>query len=447
MTELPADALNEVYAHIISRAPEHDIDPTLDRVVEVLDLLGNPHQAYRVIHVAGTNGKSSTSRMIDSLIREHGLRTGRFTSPHLTSVTERISVDGEPISDERFVEVWQDVAPYVHMVDAKNTAEGRPRLSFFEVLTVMAFAAFADAPIDVAIIEVGLGGLWDCTNVANGEVAVITPIALDHERFLGTTIKEVATQKAGIIKPDATVVISQQKDDALEVLLAAAAAKDDHVVRDGDQFEVLDRHVAVGGQMLTLRTTGGIYSELYLPLHGRHQAHNALVALAAAEALLTGGRALSGEIVEAAFAQITSPGRLELVRTSPTILVDGAHNPAGAEALADALDEVFALNRLVGVVGQMADKDVESFLSILEPVFSEIVVTTPISDRAMDIEALTELAVEVFGEDRVHRADRLDDAIDQAATLAESGGDSNSGVVITGSLITVAQARILLGVK
>lgn len=447
MTELPADALNEVYAHIISRAPEHDIDPTLDRVLEVLDLLGNPHRAYRVIHVAGTNGKSSTSRMVDALVREHGLRTGRFTSPHLTSVTERISVDGDPISDERFVEVWQDVAPYVHMVDAKNVAEGKPRLSFFEVLTVMAFAAFADAPIDVAIIEVGLGGLWDCTNVINGEVAVITPVALDHERFLGTTISEVATQKAGIIKPDATVVISQQKEAALDVLLAAAADKGDRVVRDGDQLEVLDRQVAVGGQLLTLRTTGGVYSELYLPLHGQHQAHNALAALAAVEALITGGSALSGEIVETAFAQVTSPGRLELVRTSPTILVDGAHNPAGAEALADALEEAFAFNRLIGVVGQMADKDVESFLSILEPILTEIVITAPISDRAMDVESLTAFASEVFGEDRVHRADRLDDAIDQAATLAESGGEPNSGVVITGSLITVAQARILLGAK
>ncbi len=438
-------AADQVYAQILTRAPEHDIDPTLDRVRAVCELLGDPQHAYRVVHITGTNGKTSTARMVDRLVREHGLRTGRFTSPHLTRVTERISIDGEPISDERFVQVWRDVAPYVEIVDSRERAAGRPGLSFFEVFTVMAFAAFADAPVDVAVLEVGMGGRWDATNVADGEVAVITPVAMDHERYLGHTLTQIAREKAGIIKDGATVVLGPQRDAAESVLVEAAAVHGARLVRDGVDIAVVERQVAVGGQLLVLRGLGGVYADVFVPLHGEHQAHNALLALVATEALITGGAALDGDVVGAAFADVDSPGRLEVVRVSPSILVDGAHNPAGVEALRAAVGESFAYTRLVGVVGVMADKDVEGVLAGLEPMLDEVVVTRASTPRAMDVADLAEVARDVFGEERVIVADRLDDAIDRAVARAEVDDSHGAGVLVTGSLLLVAEARILLG--
>lgn len=438
-------AADEVYAGILERAPEHDIDPTLDRVRAVCELLGDPQRAYRVVHVTGTNGKTSTARMIERLVREHGLRTGRFTSPHLTRVTERIAVDGEPISDELFVATWQDVAPYVHMVDVQEQAAGRPRLSFFEVFTVMAFAAFADAPVDVAVIEVGMGGRWDATNVADGEVAVITPVAYDHERWLGHTLVEIAGEKAGIVKDGATLVLATQDEDAEGVILQAAAERGARVIREGIDVDVVERRVAVGGQLLTLRGTGGVYTDVFLPMHGEHQAHNALAALVATEALMAGGAALEGGIVEVAFADVDSPGRLEIVRTSPTILVDAAHNPAGAQALVTAVEEAFAFQRVVGVFGVMADKDPENILAVLEPVLDEIVLTRASTPRAMEVDDLAEIAEDVFGEDRVHVRERLDDAVTLAADLAERDVERGAAVLVTGSILLVAEARTLLG--
>jgi dihydrofolate synthase/folylpolyglutamate synthase len=443
------EAFEAVRREIAARAPEFDIDPTMARVERVLELLGDPHRAYRTVHITGTNGKSSTARMTERLVREHGLRTGRFTSPHLTSVTERIAVDGEPLTPERFVEVFEDVAPYIGVADRESEEQGGPRLSFFEVLTVMAFAAFADAPVDVAIIEVGMGGTWDSTNVVDGEVAVITPVAMDHERWLGSTIEEIATEKSGIIKKGAVAVVAEQTDAALEPILARAQSVNAHLIREGIDLDVADRRIAVGGQLLDQRTPAGVYTEIFLPLHGAHQAHNALLALAATEALLSGGRALGAEIVEAAFADVDAPGRLELVRSSPTVLVDVAHNPAGAEALVDSLGESFNLERVVAVVAVMADKDSEGFLSVLEPVIAEIVVTRNSSDRSADPEDLAEVAREVFGEDRVHVAGRLDEALQIAADLAEAdelaGAAAGTGVLVTGSVVTVADARALVG--
>ena len=439
------EAAGEVYQAILSRAPEHDFSPTLDRVLAVCDLLGDPQKAFRTVHLTGTNGKTSTSRMVDRLVREHGLRTGRFTSPHLTSVRERIAIDGEPVSAERFVEIWQDVAPYVHMVDTRTIAAGGPRMSFFEVLTAMAFAAFADAPIDVAIIEVGMGGVWDATNVVDGEVAVITPIALDHERWLGHDLVSIAGEKSGIIKDGASVVMSTQTEDVEGVLLAAAAAAGARVVREGVDVDVTERSIAVGGQLLSLRGLGGIYTEVFLPLYGAHQAHNALLALVATEALLTGGAALDGDVVGAAFADVDSPGRLEVLRSSPTIIVDAAHNPAGIEALVAGVEEAFEFTRLVGVVGVLQDKDAESILAGLEPLLAEVVVTRSSSPRSFDVVDLEEVANEVFGEDRVHAVERLDDALNHAVELAEGEEQYGAGVLVTGSITMVADVRILLG--
>lgn len=442
------EALREVYAGILDRSPEHDFEPTLDRVRAVCELLGDPQRAYRVVHVTGTNGKTSTSRMTERLLREHGLRTGRFTSPHLTSVTERIAIDGEPISADRFVEVWNDVAPYVHMVDQQSLAAGGPRLSFFEVLTVMAFAAFADAPVDVAVIEVGIGGTWDSTNVVESEVAVITPISHDHERWLGHDLVDIAGQKAGILKDGATLVLAAQREEVDGVVLAVAAEHGNRVLREGIDLEVVERRVAVGGQLLSLRTTGGLYTEVFLPLHGAHQAHNALLALAAAEAVLRDGGALAADAVEAAFADMDSPGRLEVVRRSPTVLVDAAHNTAGAEALVAGVQEAFSFERLVGVVGILQDKDAEQILGELEPLLDEVVITRSSSVRAIEVDELAAIAVEVFGEDRVHAEDRLDHALNRAVELAEQATEgplTGAGVLVSGSVTMAAEARILLG--
>jgi dihydrofolate synthase/folylpolyglutamate synthase len=436
----------EVERAILARTPEHDITPSLDRIRDLLDLLGSPQDAAPVIHVAGTNGKTSTTRMVDALLREFGLRTGRFTSPHLHSVRERICLDGEPIDPERFVATYDDVAPYLHLVDDRNDV----KLSFFEVLTAMGYAAFADAPVDAAVVEIGMGGSWDATNVADAKVAVVTPIAVDHVRFLGSTVEQIAAEKAGIIKAGSYGVIAQQPVAAAEVLLRRSVEVGAIVAREGLEFGVLSRTLAVGGQVLGLRGLAGEYPEVFLPLMGAHQAHNAAVALAAVEAFLGGGHAergpLDAEVVRAAFAKVSSPGRLEVVRRSPTVVVDAAHNPAGARATAEAIQESFGFTRLVGVFAAMADKDVRGMLEALEPVLAEVVVTQVGSERAMPADDLAAVAVEVFGADRVDVTPRLDQAIDNAVTLAEEEGDlGGAGVLVTGSIVTVAEARTLLG--
>ncbi|MDT3397803.1 folylpolyglutamate synthase/dihydrofolate synthase family protein [Streptomyces sp. B1866] len=447
----PADpeldqALHEVEAELATRWGETKLDPSRVRIEALLDVLGAPQRAYPSIHITGTNGKTSTARMIEALLGAFELRTGRYTSPHVQSITERISLDGAPIAAERFVETFRDIRPYVEMTDAAQ----KYRLSFFEVLTAMAFAAFADAPVDVAVVEVGMGGEWDATNVIDAGVAVVTPISLDHTDRLGATPDLIAAEKAGIVKPDAVVVLAQQPVEAASVLLKRAVEVDATVVREGMEFGVLAREVAVGGQLLTLRGLGGEYADVFLPLHGAHQAHNASVALAAVEAFFgvgtTRAEPLDADTVREAFAAATSPGRLEVVRQGPTVVLDAAHNPAGARAAAEAVGEAFGFSRLVGVLGASADKDVRGILEAFEPVFAEIVVTRNSSHRAMDVDALAAVAVEIFGADRVQVEPRLDDALEAAVTLAESEAEfAGAGVLVTGSVITVGEARLLLG--
>jgi dihydrofolate synthase/folylpolyglutamate synthase len=435
-------SVERVEAALAKRWPESKLDPSLDRIGALVDLLGHPQRAYPLIHVTGTNGKTSTARMIDAVLREFGVRTGRYTSPHVESVTERISFDGESIEADRFATAYDDVAPYLDLVDARSDVP----LSYFEVLTAMAYAAFADAPVDVAIVEVGMGGAWDATNVGDGQVAVITPVALDHAEFLGGTIAEVAAEKAGIIKPGALAVLAQQPLEAAEVLLRRAVEVEATVAREGLEFGVLNRVVAVGGQLLTLQGLGGEYDEVFLPLFGAHQAHNAACALAAVEAFLGAGRdRLDLYPVRAAFASVSSPGRLEVVRRSPTIVLDAAHNPAGAEATADALREAFSFTSLVGVIGVLADKDAHGLLEAFEPVLDHVVVTASSSVRALPAELLGHLAADVFGADRVEVVPRLDDAVDAAVRQAEDVGDlGGAGVLVTGSITTVGEARLLL---
>jgi dihydrofolate synthase/folylpolyglutamate synthase len=448
MTELPdarlAQTITEVDDALQSRWPESRIEPSLDRIRAFATLLGDPQQAYPVIHLTGTNGKTSTSRMIDTLLRAHDLRTGRFTSPHLERINERISVDGEPLTDAEFVRAFNDVAPYTHLVDA---AQPHP-LSFFETIVGMAYAAFADAPVDVAIVEVGMGGLWDATNVADGAVAVVTPIGVDHAAYLGTSVEEIAMEKAGIIKPGATAVLAEQLPGPAEVLLRRCAEVEATPVREGLEFGVVSRVPAVGGQLLTLKGLHAQYDDVFLPLYGAHQSQNAATALAAVEAFL-GDQALDADLVRDAFGRMTSPGRLEIIRRSPMILLDAAHNPHGAAAAADALDDSFAFSPLIGVIGVMSDKEYEGVLAAFEPHLAHVVVTQNSTARALPAAELAATAREVFGADRVTVAPRLADAIDEATALAEggdSGGSSigSGAVLVTGSVVTVGEARAML---
>jgi dihydrofolate synthase / folylpolyglutamate synthase len=444
-----------VEAVLDRRWPETVMEPDLERISTLVELLGDPHRGYPIVHITGTNGKTSTARMIDALLTEIGLRTGRYTSPHLQSATERISIDRRPISPERYVEVYRDVLPFIELVDARSAARSEPArsataLSKFEVLTAMAFAAFADAPVEAGIIEVGLGGRWDATNVADGTVAVITPIGLDHAEFLGDDVLGIAAEKAGIIKPGAVAVLATQERDVAEVLLKRCVEVDAQVAREGSEFAVAEREIAVGGQRIALRGLGGVVDEIFLPLHGEHQASNAALALAAAEALIGAGpkQPIDPDAIRAAFAGVTSPGRLERLAAGvgvPTVLADAAHNPHGARALAAALTTEFRFNRLIGVLGVMAGKDARGILAELEPVLAEVIITANSSPRAMDPDELGALASQVFGSSRVSVEPRLAEAVAQAGELAEEGGESGVGVIITGSVVTAGEARGLFG--
>ncbi|ANY09755.1 dihydrofolate synthase [Pseudonocardia sp. HH130630-07] len=437
-----------VDAALDRRWPESVMEPSLDRMLALCDALGEPQRGYPVVHLTGTNGKTSTSRMIDALLTEVGLRTGRYTSPHLQRATERINLDNRPVTPERYVAAYREVEPVVELVDAKRGDD--PALSKFEVLTAMAFAAFSDAPVEAAVIEVGLGGRWDATNVADADVAVILPIGMDHAEYLGDDLLGIAREKAGIIKPGSVAVLSAQDKDVAEVLIARCAEVGAQVAREGAEFGVREREIAVGGQRLDLQGLSGRYDDVFLPLHGEHQASNAVVALAAAEALVGAGTAqlLDPDAVRAAFASVRSPGRLEPVEggpDTPTVLLDAAHNPAGAAALATALTSEFRFTRLVGVLGVLHGKDARGILEGLEPVLHEVVVTTNSSPRAMDADELGALAAEVFGSERVSVEPVLAQAVEQGREIAEEGGASGVGVVVTGSVVTAGEARALFG--
>lgn len=452
MTDLPAARLAQTYAEVedalLSRWPETKLEPSLDRIRSFTELLGDPQGSFRVIHLTGTNGKTSTSRMIDALLRALDLRTGRFTSPHVERMNERISIDGQPLDDEEFVRAFNEVAAYTHLVDE---SEDHP-LSFFETIVGMAFASFADAPVDVAVLEVGMGGAWDATNVADADVAVILPVAVDHASYLGDTPADIAVEKAGIIKPGSIAILAEQAPAPAEVLVRHAAEVGATVAREGMEFGVVSRVPAVGGQMLTLQGLRARYDDVFLPLYGAHQAQNAAVALAAVEAFAASGeqsQALDEALVKAAFAEVTSPGRLEIIRRSPTIVLDAAHNPHGAEAVAAALEDSFTFSPLIGVIGVMADKDPEGILAALEPHLAHVICTENSTARALPAARLGEIAREVFDDHQVTVVPDLAAAIDQAAALAEAGeafgdGLGSGAVLVTGSVVTVGEARAML---
>ncbi|APT92064.1 dihydrofolate synthase [Corynebacterium phocae] len=448
--------LARVDAELNQRWPETKIEPSLDRIQLLMDLLGNPEKSFDVIHVAGTNGKSSTSRMIDSLLRGFHRRVGLLTSPHLQLVTERIGIDGHPIHPRDFVRIWEEIKPFVDMADAQSEVP----LSKFEVLVALAYAAFADAPVDVAVVEVGLGGTWDASNVVNGEVAVIMPIGLDHTDYLGESLKEIATEKAGIIKarekdsqdfatPGENIAIIAEQDPAvMEVIIDRAVEVDAGIARAGKEFAALESRIAVGGQQLIIQGLGGVYEDIFLPLHGEHQAKNAAVALAAVEAFFgaSSDRQLDVANVRNGFAKAISPGRLERVRTSPTTFIDAAHNPHGATALGKALDRDFDFARLIGVVGIFDDKDAAGILTALEPYLKEVVITQNSSPRAIDAYELADIALDIFGDERVYTEPDLPGAYARAVELAEDAEvQSGSGIIITGSVVTAGDARAMFG--
>ena len=444
-------SVEQIYQHLLARAPEHRMAPRLDAVELAVSALGDPHRSAPVVQVTGTNGKTSTARMVESLLLAHDLRVGRYTSPHLERVTERISIDGQPVPDETFVRIYGEIAPYLDLVDRHLEADGAPRLTYFEILTVLAFAVFADEPVDVMVLEVGIGGAWDATTVADAAVSVVTPVDLDHTDILGDTVTEIAREKAGIIKPEGFLVSSAQQPEAAQVLLDRARELGVPFRFEGVEFSVTARSTAVGGQVITVQGLAAEYPELMLPLFGAHQAQNAAVAIAAVEALL-GGREkpLNPELVSQGLGAVTSPGRLELARTAPPVILDAAHNPHGLLASAVAVREAFTFSKLNLVVGVLREKDVEAMFRVLADEYHEVDLelwcTASHSPRAVAPDELAEIAVDMgFDEDAVHVAERLDDACAAAIQDAAAREQFDGAVLVTGSITVVGEARALLG--
>jgi len=428
---------------LLARWPETRIEPTLDRIAALVDILGSPQLTYPTIHIGGTNGKTTTSRMIDSLLFEMGLRTGRFTSPHLESYLERIAINGQPIDAKALIFSFNDISAYLDLMDAKFEHP----ISFFEAITALAFTAFAEHPIDVGVIEVGMGGLWDATNVVDADVSVIMPIGLDHTEYLGETLTEIAQTKAGIIKEGGFVVLAQQEPECAVELIKRAALVGAEIAREGVEYSVISRSVAVGGQLLTIQGTKEIYTDIYIPLHGKHQASNAAAALVAVE-IFFGDQDLDVEAVRAGFAQVTSPGRCEIIHRDPTIILDAAHNPHGAAAIADTIQSEFTFDEVIGIFAPMGDKDVRGILLELEQVMDSVIVSANSSPRAMKIDALEMMAIEIFGADRVFTSQSIAEAIDKAVRDSiRPLSEDTIGVLITGSVVSVGEARAIVRKK
>lgn len=429
-----------VYDALLARAGERWVQPRKERTARVLELLDDPQKTYRVVHITGTNGKTSTARMTESLLRAHGLRTGLFTSPHLERFTERIMVDGEPIGDAEIADAWDEIEPFIGIVDAELQAAGEEPLTFFELLTVLAFVAVADAPVDVLVLEVGMGGAWDSTNTADGDVAVFTPIALDHADRLGATIEEIAEVKAGIIKDGAAVVSAEQAPAVAAVLRRVAGAHDARIAFSGEDFGLVDQRLAVGGQLLTIRGLSGQYVDEYLPQYGAHQGQNAALAVAAVESLIGGAtQAIPGDILSEGLDKATSPGRLQLVGVAPTVVVDAAHNPHGAAALAQSLADSFDFDEWGLVFGVLADKDAGGIVDALLPSVAEVFATEPESERASEADALADLI-----EERGRRASVHPTLADAAEAAREWAAQSERrAVVIAGSVLLAGEAITL----
>ncbi len=434
--------LDAIEKALLNRWPETRIAPTLDRIAALVDALGSPQLSYPTIHIAGTNGKTTTTRLIDSLCFELGMRTGRFTSPHLESFLERVSINQEPISPEGMIATYNDIALYLEMIDSRMPN----KLSFFESMCALAFVAFAEFPVDVGIFECGMGGEWDSTNVVNAAVSVITPIGFDHMEYLGDTLEKIALTKSGIIKPNSFAVLARQEPEVAQVLMHKCAEVDATPLREGVEYSVKNRALAVGGQLVSISGIYGEYENLFLPLHGAHQAANAATALAAVEAF-AGETKLDESAVREAFANATSPGRCEVIMRNPTVIIDAAHNPHGAQSLRKTIKEEFDFESIIGVIAPMGDKDVDGIFEELEDVVSQVIVSRNTSHRAADLDELQARAKSVFGANRVVAIESLTDAIRSAidqAKLENAINDLNSAVLISGSVVTAGEARAII---
>jgi dihydrofolate synthase/folylpolyglutamate synthase len=423
------------------RIPENKIRPRLEPTRRAVELLGDPQRSYRVIHVTGTNGKTSTTRFIERILREHGLRTGRFTSPHLVRINERMALDGEPVSDEQLISVYSDIEPILEFVDQELAETGENPLTFFEALAVLGFAVFADAPVDVLVLEVGMGGAWDSTNVADGDVAVFTPIGLDHMDRLGNTIEEIAETKSGIIKPGSLVVSSAQEPSVLAVLEKVSGQIAEEFKLEGRDFQVSEFVPTSTGQSISISGLAGQYGPYAAPVFGSHQGQNLAVAVAAVEAFLGGGKIeIADDILRSAISDVSSPGRLQLIRTEPALLLDGAHNPAGAQILANALRAEFSNKPLVGLVAVLADKDVTGLVSNLAGVFESVVITQSSSPRSMPAAELELLASQSLGQE-VSSISDFQLALESAKQRAR---EIDGMVVVTGSITLVGDVIKLI---
>ena len=439
-----ADNLETVAAiekELLKRWPENKIEPTLDRILALTDLLGSPQLSYPTIHIAGTNGKTTTSRMIDALMTELGYRTGRFTSPHLQSFLERISIKGVAITPAEFIKNYNDIALYLDLIDSKQPHQ----ISYFEALTALAFVAFAEHPVDVGVIEAGLGGQWDATNVVRSQVSVMTPIGLDHMDYLGNTVEEIAQTKAGIFKPESNVVLAAQTPEVAKVLMKQVAKVAAIAFREGIEFSVASRAIAVGGQLISINGVHGLIEDIFLPLYGAHQANNAAVALAAVEAFA--GVALDADLVRSAFSKVSSPGRCEVIHRDPTVIIDAAHNPHGAKAIATTINSEFDFETVIAVVAVLGDKDAAGILAQLAEVADYLILSENSSPRALGANELAKIAGQFFTPEQIEIIPELRGAITYAtekANLSNQVNDGVSAVLITGSVTTAGDAKSIL---
>lgn len=430
-----------VFQELMKRVPENKIRPRLEPTKRAAELLGDPQKAYRIIHVTGTNGKTSTTRFIERILREHGLRTGRFTSPHLLKFTERMAIDGEPVSDELLYSVYVEIEPILVMVDQELATSNEAPLTFFEALSVLGFAVFADAPVDVLVLEVGMGGAWDSTNVADGDVAVFTPIGLDHMERLGNTISEIAETKSGIIKSGALVVTSNQVPDARTILREVASLKAEGLFELGVDFLVDSYDPTATGQRVVVKGLASTYGPYESPIFGIHQSANLAVAVAAVEAFLGGGKLpIADDVLRSAVADLSSPGRLQLIRTEPALLLDGAHNPDGARSLAISLASEFSGKPLVGLLAVLSDKDVAGVLSELGDVLESVVVTESSSSRSLALDSLEKIARNQFG-DGTEAVLGVSNALARVRQLAS---EIDGMVVVAGSISLVGDVLQIL---
>lgn len=432
-------AAERVYQSLLSRVGEANPRPRIEPVRRLAELIGSPQLSFPVIQVAGTNGKTSTSRAIESLARAHGLRTGLFTSPHLIDLAERFQLDGVPVGGNILEDVWEELHTPLQVLDAQLVAEGQGPITFFEAIAVLAFAVFADAPVDVAIIEVGMGGEWDATNIADAQVAVFTPIDLDHTEVLGAEIEAIARTKAGIVKPGCAVVTASQTTGALGEIIQAAEREDARLFVSGRDFEIIEDLLAVGGRQVTLRGLHGHeYDPTFVPLYGAHQAQNVSLAVAAIEAFFGAERPIPEEVLGEGLGQLTSPGRLQLIGNDPIVYVDAAHNPHGAEALALAVTESFAFTELALVTGLLVDKDARGVLAELLPIADSLFLTPVNSPRTLHVEDLYQMAGSFDRDGITEVSDSLVDALDAARTWASQA--DGRAVLVAGSVLLAGEA-------